>query len=510
MNTINLRPLRRFTTPLLFLFAALAFPAAAAERTVAPLPPVETFTDADRPKGYNDGISTWEEPWGYRRPENASRLYPLVVFGPWNESGYFTPALRKTYPAFYLVIDDASEAAGAALSDRIDAAMASQGFRIALNRIHLTGFSMGGSGSYKTIRGFLSRGKCFAGLIRLAGQSESVLAEGAINKLAISMHIGLKDSQQRIDVSRALYAQIRNHPANAQAIETVLDEPAFGRITKVLTLEGVDVIRYSEYAGMGHSTDVPYSDPALYSWIMTRAIGSPIPNVPPSIPTNVRGGAASPTSIALTWTASSDDVGVTGYRIYRDGAPLAATVTTTAYADTGLTTGATHTYTIVAFDAAGAASPPSAAVTVRVHDEDWTDFSAWRSGHFTGPDLADDAISGLGADPDGTGLSNLARYAFGLPARGAVAVPPTVLSLVNTSGPTRAALTFPRKGFAPDLEYTVQASTDLLVWADLETVLPGYPKTVTITDPVATATGPRRFLRVRIDRVVPIDDAPGR
>ena len=81
---------------------------------------------------------------------------------------------------------------------------------------------------------------------------------------------------------------------------------------------------------------------------------------------------------------------------------------------------------------------------------------------------------------------------------------------MNASGPTRAALTFPRKGFAPDLEYTVQASTDLLVWADLETVLPGYPKTVTITDPVATATGPRRFLRVRIVRVVPIDDAPGR
>ncbi len=510
MNTNPFRPFRRLTALLPLLLVGLACPATAAERTVVPLPPVETFTDEDRPTGYWDGTSSWEEPWGYRRPENATRLYPLVVFGPWNESGYFTTALRKAYPAFYLVINDASEAAGAALSDRIDAVLASPGFRIALNRIHLTGFSMGGSGSYKTIRGFLSKGKCFAGLIRLAGQSESVLAEGAIHKLAISMHIGLKDTQQRIDVSRALYAQIRNHPANAQATETVLDEPAFGRTTKVLTLEGVDVIRYSEYPNMGHTTDLPYSDPALYSWIMTRAIGSPTPNTPPTTPTNVRGGAASPTSIALTWTASSDDVGVAGYRIYRDGTPLAAAVTAPAYTDTGLTTGATHTYTIVAFDAAGAASPPSAAATVLVHDEVWTDFSAWRSGNFTGPDLADDTISGLGADPDGSGLSNLARYAFGLPARGAVAAPPTVLSLVNDSGLTHAALTFPRKGFAPDLEYRVQASTDLLAWSDLETVRPGYPKTVTRTDPVATTTGPRRFLRLRIDRVVPLDDAPGR
>jgi hypothetical protein len=223
----------------------------------------------------------------------------------------------------------------------------------------------------------------------------------------------------------------------------------------------------------------------------------------------VRGGAASPTSIALTWTASSDDVGVTGYRVYRDGT-LVASVATASCNDTGLTTGATHTYTIVAFDAAGATSAPSAAATIRVHDEVWTDFNAWRSGHFTGADLADDAISGLAADPEGTGLCNLARYAFGLPARGAVTVRPTVVALVNASRQTRAALTFPRKGYAPDLEYTVQASTDLLAWSDLETVLPGYPKTVTIADPVATAAGPRRFLRLRIDRVVPVDDAPGR
>ncbi|MBK8474764.1 MAG: fibronectin type III domain-containing protein [Opitutaceae bacterium] len=390
--------------------------------------------------------------------------------------------------------------------------MASQGFRIALNRVYLTGFSAGGSGSYKTIRGFLSKGKCFAGLIRLAGQSESVLAEGAVNKLAISMHIGLQDDQSRIDVSRALYANIRNHPANAQAVETVLNEPAFGRITKVLTLEGVDVIRYSEYAGMGHTTGTPYSDPALYSWIMTRAIGTPNDHAAPSIPTGVQGRVVSATSVALTWTASSDNVGVTGYRVYRatgTGAPvqIATGVTTTSYSNTGLATGTTYTYSVAAHDAAGNVSPVSTAVAVVVHDEAWTDFADWRAGNFSGAELADDLISGLGADPDSAGLTNLERYAFGLPARGPASAG-FLFAFVDVAGVQRPVLTFQRKGYAPDLEYVVEASSDLATWADLPVVLPGYPKSISVSDLLAPAGAPRRFLRLRIDRVVPIDDLP--
>ncbi len=284
MNRIRPNPFSCILSAILVLLS-IASQAMAAERTIVPLPPEESFTEDDRPDSYWDGAHRWYYPWGYNRPENASRIYPLVVFGPWNEgSTYFNDDIRMRYPAFHVSFNDAaSEAEGVNISNGIDACINSKGFRIDLNRIYLTGFSMGGSGSYKTIRGMLSKGKCFAGLIRIAGQSESVLAEGAVNKIAISMHIGLKDTQQRIDVSRALYNYIRNHSANTGAVETILDEPEFGRTTKVLTLDGVDVIRYSEYPEMGHSTGVPYSDPALYSWIMTRAIGTPVSNNPPSM-----------------------------------------------------------------------------------------------------------------------------------------------------------------------------------------------------------------------------------
>jgi hypothetical protein len=55
-------------------------------------------------------------------------------------------------------------------------------------------------------------------------------------------------------------------------------------------------------------------------------------------------------------------VGVTGYKVFRDGGttPIATVTTATTFADTGLATGSTHSYAVVAVDAAGNQSPPSA------------------------------------------------------------------------------------------------------------------------------------------------------
>ena len=150
-----------------------------------------------------------------------------------------------------------------------------------------------------------------------------------------------------------------------------------------------------------------------------------------------------------------------------------------------------------------------AAASAVAHDETYTAFAAWVAGNFTAAEQANTAISGPNADPDGCGLSNLARYAFGLPARGPVASP-VALTTTGTGSNQRLTLTFPRKGYAPDLQYTVQSSTDLVTWTDLQAVSPGYPKTFTFTDSVALGSEPRRFLRVRITQVVPVDDAPRR
>jgi hypothetical protein len=73
---------------------------------------------------------------------------------------------------------------------------------------------------------------------------------------------------------------------------------------------------------------------------------------PPSSPTNLTTTVVSSTQINLTWTAATDNVAVAGYRIYRNGQLVGATIDT-AYADTGLMGTAQYAYTVVAYDAAG-------------------------------------------------------------------------------------------------------------------------------------------------------------
>ena len=83
---------------------------------------------------------------------------------------------------------------------------------------------------------------------------------------------------------------------------------------------------------------------------------------PPTIPTNLSATAVSSSQINLSWTASTDNVGVTGYDIYRGGTFL-TTVTTTSYSNTGLTASTLYSYTVRAKDAAGNNSAQTAPVS---------------------------------------------------------------------------------------------------------------------------------------------------
>jgi uncharacterized repeat protein (TIGR03806 family) len=92
----------------------------------------------------------------------------------------------------------------------------------------------------------------------------------------------------------------------------------------------------------------------------------------PSVPTNVQAAAQSSTSIQITWTASTDNVAVAGYRIFRNGSTtILATVTSgTSYTDTGLTPTTGYTYQVRAFDTAATpnvsalSTPAASAITL--------------------------------------------------------------------------------------------------------------------------------------------------
>lgn len=84
----------------------------------------------------------------------------------------------------------------------------------------------------------------------------------------------------------------------------------------------------------------------------------------PSVPSGLSANAISSSQINLSWNASSDNVGVTGYRVYRDGSFL-TTVNGTSYVNTGLSANTSYSYTVLAFDAAGNSSGQSIPASAR-------------------------------------------------------------------------------------------------------------------------------------------------
>ncbi len=85
----------------------------------------------------------------------------------------------------------------------------------------------------------------------------------------------------------------------------------------------------------------------------------------PTTPTSLQAVVASSSKVDLTWTASTDNVGVTGYKIYRNGgATSIGTSPTNSYSDTTVSPSTTYTYEVSAYDAATNESDKSSSASV--------------------------------------------------------------------------------------------------------------------------------------------------
>ncbi len=146
--------------------------------------------------------------------------------------------------------------------------------------------------------------------------------------------------------------------------------------------DNVSVTGYKIYRGgtqVGTSTTTSYTDTGLapgsgYAYTVAaydaagnnsaQSAASSFSTLADTTPPSVPGGLVSPSqtasTITLGWNTASDDVAVTGYKIYRGGTQV-ATSTTTSYTDTGLTAGTHYSYTVAAYDAAGNTSAQSVA-----------------------------------------------------------------------------------------------------------------------------------------------------
>jgi chitodextrinase len=151
------------------------------------------------------------------------------------------------------------------------------------------------------------------------------------------------------------------------------------------SLDNVGVAGYGAYrngSSVGSSTTTSYTFPGLTcgtsytlaidaydaagnrsgkATISAATSACPVADTqPPTVPQGQAIGTATQTSIPMSWNASSDNVGVAGYRLYLNGA-LAGTTQQLSYTFSGLTCGTSYTVSLAAYDAAGNASDPALA-----------------------------------------------------------------------------------------------------------------------------------------------------
>jgi len=116
---------------------------------------------------------------------------------------------------------------------------------------------------------------------------------------------------------------------------------------------GSTAINFAASSGLAQASD---STDILGT--MTGATYTIADTTAPSVPAGITSATQTATAISLSWTASTDNVGVTVYKVFRAGTQIGTTATN-SYTDTGLTAGTSYAYTISAGDAAGNTSAQS-------------------------------------------------------------------------------------------------------------------------------------------------------
>ena len=159
----------------------------------------------------------------------------------------------------------------------------------------------------------------------------------------------------------------------------------------------------------------------------------------PTAPSGLSATAASSNQINLSWSASSDNVGVTGYRVERcEGTSCStfaqiAALATTSYSDTGLSPSTSYTYRVRATDAAGNLSSYSSTATTSTQAGSGI---AFVQGAYTDPLTVQSSVAVTFASPQAAGDLNIVAIGWS-------GSTDSVVSISDTSGNTYAVAASP-------------------------------------------------------------------
>ena len=157
--------------------------------------------------------------------------------------------------------------------------------------------------------------------------------------------------------------------ADPYELENVANQPETAELQAQLAAQ-LDALKLSEGTPPTTTTSTSSSSSTSSSTSSTEppttsTSTSGVPDTQaPTPPWNVRSPAQTRTSITLAWNAGTDNVGVAGYHVYRNGQYLKQ-VKILSFTDSGLATNTQYRYVIRAYDAAGNVSPGTTPFAVR-------------------------------------------------------------------------------------------------------------------------------------------------
>ncbi|MEU8679404.1 endo-1,4-beta-xylanase [Streptomyces sp. NPDC048560] len=282
-----------------------------------------------------------------------------VVNEPFNEDGTFRSspfhnAMGKEYVTYAL------RAARAADPDA----------KLYLNDYNIEGFGAKSDAMYDLARELKADGVPLDGI---GFQAHLAVQYGFPDRMQENLQrfadLGLDVAITELDVRMRL-------PQDTAKYQTQIDY--YGRVTQacmaVTRCVGITVWDYTDkyswvpgtFSGEGNAT--PWDADLRPKTALLDAVRGALGHTggddtqPPSVPAGLRVTGTTSSSASLAWTASTDDIGVTAYDVYRDGV-LVGSVSGITFTDSGLSAASTHSYRVRARDAASNASAQSAAVS---------------------------------------------------------------------------------------------------------------------------------------------------